>query len=90
MKIEPGKLEPMIVQPLKTKPQEVRSQPQPANLTEENFTPAQQKKMLNLIHSQPDIRPDALAKARQIAADPAYPPADVVETLAKLFVNGMK
>lgn len=90
MKIEPGKSEPIVVQPLKAKAQEVKNESRQANLTEDNFTPAQNKKMLDMIHNQPDIRPDALEKAKQIVANPDYPTPDVIENIAKLFVNGAK
>ena len=37
--------------------------------------------------SEPEIRPDSVARGRQLAADPAYPPADIVAGLARLLVN---
>jgi len=37
--------------------------------------------------SEPEIRPDSVAAVRQLAADPAYPPADIVAGLARLLVN---
>ena len=43
--------------------------------------------MLDIIHNQPEIRPEVLAKAQQMVADPTYPPTNVIANLAKLFLN---
>jgi hypothetical protein len=33
----------------------------------------------------PDVRPDVVARARQLVAQPAYPPKDVLERIARLI-----
>jgi len=62
-------------------------QPQNTVKTQEDFNPTQNTKMLEMIHNQPEIRPEVLAKAQQMVADPNYPPISVIEKLAKMFVN---
>jgi hypothetical protein len=34
------------------------------------------------LQQQPEIRPDVVARARLLAADPAYPPAAVIQKIA--------
>ena len=55
--------------------------------TQEDFNPTQNTKMLEMLHNQPEIRPEVLAKAQQMVADPNYPPTNVIANLAKMFVN---
>jgi hypothetical protein len=34
------------------------------------------------LKNQPEVRPDVVDRARALAADPAYPPADVIKHIA--------
>jgi hypothetical protein len=87
MKIQPGQPAAIPVQPVKTGAQAVKNEQKTTDAKADNFTPTQNTQMLDLLHSQSETRPDALAKAQQLAADPNYPSADIVEKLAKLFVE---
>ena len=90
MKIQPGQSEPILPKPIKARAQEVKNEPQTTDATGDNFSPTQNNTMLQQLHNQPEVRPDALAKAKQLAADPNYPPADIIEKLAKMFVDEAK
>lgn len=35
--------------------------------------------------SSPEIRPEVVARGRELAADPTYPPRQIIEQLAKMF-----
>ena len=90
MKIQPGQSAPIPLQPLKTKAEDVKNEPQTTDASGSDFTPTQNNKMLELLKNQPEIRPEVLEKAQKLAADPNYPSTDIVEKLAKLFINDAK
>lgn len=55
----------------------------------DTFQPAKNEKMLAMLQEQPDVRPEALERAKSLAADPNYPGKSTIESLAKLFIaNG--
>ena len=95
MKIQSGQPDPIItaLQTAKTgstQPQPVTeppTQPETAATNQEVFNPTQNAQMLDIIHNQPEIRPEVLAKAQQMVADPTSPPTNVIANLAKLFLN---
>ena len=58
----------------------------PAGTAGDTFQPAQNEKLVNMLQEQPEIRPEALERAKSLAADPNYPSADAIAGLAKLFI----
>lgn len=65
----------------RTKPEPVKSLP--ARSTGDVFKPEQNEKLMNLLHAEPDARPDAVARARALVADPSYPSKEVLEKVAQ-------
>lgn len=53
----------------------------------DSFTPAQNENLVNMLQQQPDVRPEAVERARQLAADPNYPGADLISRLANLVIS---
>jgi hypothetical protein len=41
------------------------------------------------LQSLPDSRPDAVARAKQLIADPDYPPQEMIERMAYAFVRSL-
>lgn len=39
------------------------------------------------LEASPEIRPEMVELGRRLAADPKYPPLEIIEQLSKLFVN---
>ena len=57
--------------------------------TTDSYQPAQNERMVNMLQEQSDVRPDALERAKSLAADPNYPGTGTIEGLAKLLIaNG--
>jgi hypothetical protein len=55
-----------------------------------NLTPAKQRSVAALevsLNGVPDVRPEAVDRARQLIADPNYPSADTIKTLAGFFAD---
>lgn len=46
------------------------------------FKPEQNEKLLQSIHAEPDTRPEAVERARNLIADSSYPPPDVLQRVA--------
>lgn len=53
----------------------------------DTFEAATAAAMLDTLRAGPPIRPDELAHARQLAANPNYPSRAELERLAAMFVN---
>jgi hypothetical protein len=43
--------------------------------------------LADALNSQPEVRPDVVARGRLLAADPNYPPAAVIKQVAGMIVN---
>ena len=87
MKIHSVNVAPVTVQPLTASPQEEANVAPLAKMAMDNYSPTQSRQMLDNLNSQPDVRPEVLEKAKQMASDPNYPSADVLESVANLFVS---
>jgi hypothetical protein len=88
MKIRPVQTEAVALPPTtitSKAPSTVASQ-----ATGDSYQPAQNQKLVNMLQEQPDIRPDALERAKSLAADPNYPSAAIVAKLAKLVISSAK
>jgi len=51
------------------------------------FKPEQNQKLMNQIQSEPDTRPDMVARARLLVADENYPSSEVLGKVAENFLN---
>jgi len=40
-----------------------------------------------MLQEQPDVRPEAVERAKNLANDPNYPGADAISKLANLFIS---
>jgi len=54
----------------------------------DTFQPAQKEQLVNMLQQQPDVRPEAVERAKSLAADPNYPSAKTIAGLAKLVISG--
>ena len=70
-----------LVPPARTKPEAAKSS---ANRSSGDvFKPAQNERLLNLLHAEPDARPEAVERARALVADPNYPSSDLLAQVAR-------
>ncbi len=52
----------------------------------DSFSPGSAALLRAELHRQPEIRPEVVARARRLAADPSYPPPAVVSRVASLIL----
>ncbi len=70
-----------FVPPARSKPETVKA---PANRSAEDvFKPEQNERLMNLLQAEPDARPEAVARARALIADPSYPSPDQLEQVVR-------
>lgn len=69
-----------FIPPARTKPEPVKSSANRS--TADVFKPEQNEKLMKLLHAEPDARPDAVARARALVADPNYPSSEVLKGVA--------
>ena len=50
------------------------------------FKPEQNEKLINLIHAEPDARPEAVERARALVAEASYPDGEVLAEVARNFL----
>jgi hypothetical protein len=74
-----------FVPPARTKPETVKTTP--SRSTGDVFKPEQNEKLMNLLHAEPDARPEAVERARALVADPSYPSSDVLEKVAQELIS---
>lgn len=53
----------------------------------DSYQPAQNERLVNMLQEQPDVRPEAVERAKSLIADPNYPGTGAIASLAKLFIN---
>ena len=85
----------MNIQPVKTDAVQVPSKARQKTAPEPESAPEQEKtsrkeRLAQALASEPAVRPEMLERARALAADPNYPPADVLEKLADKFIGDAK
>lgn len=85
MKIRPIQAE-AVVQPATLKTAK-KTETAAANVSADNFKTEQKDKLMKALSQQPDVRPEMLARAQEIAADPDYPGHDAISTVAQLFAR---
>lgn len=97
MKINPQKLQ-TLTPPLTAKTEKTRglktesaeqadAQTAAAAMSGDNFQTGKKQKIMQALQNEPDVRPDVLARAKALAADDSYPSDDVLDHVAKLFVQ---
>jgi len=62
------------------------NQPASAAAAGDTFQAAQKEKLVNMLQQQPEVRPEAVERAKALATDPNYPGSDTIASLAKLFI----
>ncbi len=55
-------------------------------VTADSFKPAQNESLVKMLQEQPDVRPEAVERAKNLAADPNYPGTSAIAGLAKMFI----
>ena len=88
----------MNILPIKSEAVQVpsKAKPKPApGATESTDAPEQGKLgrkegLIQALAAEPAVRSEVLERARKLAADPNYPPADVLEKLAGKFIGDAK
>lgn len=58
-----------------------------SKLSADSYQPAQNERLVNMLQQQPDVRPEAVAMAKSLAADPNYPNASMIAGLAKMAIS---
>jgi hypothetical protein len=53
----------------------------------DSYMPEQNESLLTALQNQPDVRPEVLNRAKQLAADPSYPSKDIINAIANAFVS---
>ncbi len=55
----------------------------------DSYAPAQtqNQNLVKMLQQQPDVRPEAVQRAQELAADPNYPSAKIVAGLAQLVIG---
>jgi hypothetical protein len=84
MKIDPVKTQ-SVAQPGKTRAREAK--PETKQTARDSFKPEQKERLMTLLKSQPDVRPEVVERAKALAADPSYPSDKVIAKLAKMFIK---
>ena len=88
----------MNILPIKSEavqePSKAKPKPEPG-ATESTDAPEQGKLgrkegLIQALAAEPAVRSEVLERARKLAADPNYPPADVLEKLAGKFIGDAK
>jgi hypothetical protein len=77
-----------VPQPPQTNTPKTPTTPNPASLDAkaDSYTPAQNESLVKMLQEQPDVRPEAVERAKNLAADPNYPGTGAIEGLAKMFI----
>lgn len=60
---------------------------QRSNATGDRLSSSGADQLRELIAAEPEVRPEMVARGRALAADPGYPPSQVIDHLAALLVN---
>ena len=84
----------MNIPPLKTDsvttPQKAATRsakPAKETATEETPQTAKQEKLLGALANEPEVRPEEVARGKDLAADPNYPSDDLLAKLADVFLK---
>jgi hypothetical protein len=58
--------------------------------TDDEMSTESTQKSRDLLEGGEEIRPEVIAKGKELASSPDYPPADVVEKLARFLSDKLK
>ncbi len=61
--------------------------PEAAPTPQDNVALRRVAALLSMLENNPEIRPEVVARGRALAADPTYPPPDIINKLAGLIVS---
>ena len=75
--------------PTKAKPKAAPAATESADAPEQGKV-GRKEGLIQALASEPAVRSEVLERARRMAADPNYPPADVLEKLAEKFIGDAK
>ena len=53
----------------------------------DRFSPENSAALQSALQQQPAIRPEVVARARELAADPSYPSKEILGQVAKVILN---
>jgi hypothetical protein len=56
----------------------------------DSFAARQLDGLKEAVSNGPEVRPEAVEKGRKLAADPTYPPMDIIQGLARMFVSEIR
>jgi len=78
----------IVMEAAKSKPKSktADNEPQSEGGVRDSYMPEQNENLMQALKSQPEVRPEMLERAKQLAEDPGYPPKDVIKAIANLFV----
>jgi hypothetical protein len=68
-------------------PELSKSAGQRATIAQDRLSTDGADQLRQLIAGEPEIRPEMVEKGRVLAADPSYPPSDLIRQLAGMLVN---
>ena len=77
-----------FVPPARSKPEPAKSSP--SRSSGDVFKPEQNQKLMNLLHAEPDARPEAVERARALVTDPSYPSGEVIEKVARAILGQVR
>jgi hypothetical protein len=77
---------PAVPQPLQTTTTQKTPDTAATQAATDSFQPAQNESLVKMLQEQPDIRPEAVERAKNLAADPNYPGPGAIAGLAKMFI----
>jgi len=63
------------------------STPVKAGLGADRFSPENSKALQAALNDQPAIRPEVVARGRELAADPSYPSATILRSVSEVILR---
>jgi hypothetical protein len=89
MNIQPVKTDAVQV-PSKTRPKSAPGAAEPSGAPANETTASRNERLTEALAKEPDIRPEVLERARELASDPNYPGPNVFAKLAARLVQEAK
>jgi len=59
----------------------------PVNTATDTLSASSQSTLKDILKSQPEVRPEVVARGKQLAVDGNYPPKEIVRRLSELLVS---
>lgn len=86
MNVQPLRSE-SIVEPPSAKAEGAKPEVPANEVPRDSFAAEQRGKLMETLTRQPDVRPDVVDKGKALAEDPGYPPRDVIQNIARMFIK---